>query len=166
MATALLTIEGVLAGSRTPEEPIVTSAPLQAGKALYEALSTVWRLSLITAESDRSTVEHFLAVEGLVKHALVAVRPSHVENDLVAATMHHLGQQRSEGTVGLVVTPSPSVAAQVMGAGVTALLFVPPNYARPEFRPDHERQPRQWDDIEAEITRQRALKARDSRLVV
>lgn len=164
MASALITIEGVLAASRTPEEPVVRSQPISAGKALYEALSSVWRLVVITAETDGEGVLHFLAQEGLTRHALVAtLSPYEKDKSLEAATLRHLEQQRSLGAVGLLVTPSPQAAAETMKKGCPTLLFVPPIYARPEWRPDHHKVPKQWDAIEAEVTRQRALRAADRR---
>lgn len=140
------------------------SQPIPAGKALYEALSSVWRIVVITNETDVEGVNHFLGQEGLTRHALVVARsPLWAETSLEDSTPVILDQQRSQGTVGLVVTPSPEAAARIMQKGCPALLFVPPVYARPEWRPDHHKVPKQWDAIEAEVTRQRALKATDRR---
>jgi hypothetical protein len=66
--------------------------------------------------------------------------------------------------LSLVVSSDPEAVLQVSEAGFPSLFFVNPAYRWAEYRPDRKRLPKPWQDIDQEMTRQRELKATDSRL--
>lgn len=49
--------------------------------------------------------------------------------------------------VMLVVEPDPDIAVDLMADGYTTMLFLHPEYAKPEWRPDHEHAMKTWDEI-------------------
>lgn len=159
-----MTVEGVLAHPG-PSGRVAAGLPIEEGHRLYYALATQWRVMMITAERDPDPVETWLRREGFRDFAgLAALGPQERSDSLKMATLHHIRKQRAHGHVGLLVTSSPPAAAASMRMGVPALLFASPTYLRPEFRPDHDRTPRPWDEIQEEVDAQEEMHKRDARL--
>lgn len=145
--TAVVCIEGVLCKGKPPNGP-----PVWEGLKLYHALASQFKVVLDSTHDDFTDIEHWCKVNGLNRHVLVLARDDpNASDDMVRDT--HLCEWRSQGFgVELYVTASPYTAKLMMGAGVITLLLAHPAFARPEFRPDHDRGMKPWAAIEAEVT--------------
>ena len=66
--------------------------------------------------------------------------------------------------IGLVVAADPETILQVTKAGMPAVMFINPAYRWAEYRPDKRKLPRSWQEIDAEVIRQKELRAGDPRL--
>lgn len=154
--TVVVELEGVLCKGSPPN-----GAPVWAGIQCYHALATQFRLVVDCDHDDITDIEHWLKVNGLTRHTLVLQRePEQAAQSPAELRLAHLGEWRAHGfDIALWLTSSPVVAARMMEAGVTALVFAHPKFLRPEYRPDHEAAgPKPWDEIEDEVTKQMALR--------
>ena len=145
----MVCLEGVLCKGFPPN-----GAPVWDGLKLYHALATQYKVVLDSGHDDYTDIEHWCQVNGLARHVLVMARDATeeaLEGPVLAS--RHLDEWRGQGfDVSLYVTADPAVAATMLARGVTTLLLTHPAYARPEFRPDHDRGLRSWEQIEAEVT--------------
>jgi hypothetical protein len=159
--TAVVDLEGVLCKGSPPN-----GAPVWTGIQTYHALATQFRLVVDTAHDDITEIEHWLKVNSLNRHTLVLqCEPEEAALGPVELRQAHLAEWRAHGfDIALWVTSDPLVAASMMRAGITSLLFAHPQFARPEHRPDHESTLRPWDAIEEEITAQLALREQAPRI--
>lgn len=130
------------------------------GIQLYHSLATQFRLVVDSSHDDINDIEHWLQVNALKRHTLILHRePEQAHLDDLMLRRTHLGEWRGQGfDVALYVTSSPSVAAAMMNQGCPALLLAHPQFARPEYRPDHQAAMRPWNEIEDEITGALALR--------
>ena len=71
---------------------------------------------------------------------------------------------RGRGQVDYVVTSDPKLAAKLLEAGITTVMFLQPTYISEKFRPDSREGRKSWADIEDEITRQQELYVEDHRV--
>lgn len=155
--TVVLCMEGVLVRGHPPN-----GEPVWVGLQMYHALRSQFRLVLDTTHDDFTDIEHWCAVNGLKSHVLTLAREAGQDglHDL-AVRLGHLREWRSQGfDISLYVTAEPATAANMLREGVPTLLLAHPAYARPEFRPDHERGMKPWAEIEDEVTE--AAKVKDT----
>lgn len=146
---AVICLEGVLCKGFPPN-----GAPIPDGLKLYASLAHQYKVVLDSHHGDITEVEHWCRINGLERHALAMPRDAG-EDGLEAPVLAgvHLAAWKAQGfDIALYVTADPAVATITLTAGVITLLLVHPSYARPEFRPDHERGMKPWADIEAEVT--------------
>jgi hypothetical protein len=71
---------------------------------------------------------------------------------------------RGRGQVDYVITSDPKLAAKLLEAGVTSLLFLQPIYISEKFRPDSSEGRKSWAQIQDEIVRQQELYVEDHRV--
>lgn len=160
MATYVaMCVEGVLA--RAGSAP-AQRQPIPEGVRLYEALRKIYKIVLLTSGSD-STVEDWLSRQGIKGYTVLAGKPRPEDYPKFAdLRADQLMDLRAHGyALELFVDANPAAVARAIELGVTGLVFASPKYLRPEFRPDAETKVRAWDEIEAEIGRQNALRARE-----
>lgn len=151
--SVVIAVEGVL---RSP-----TGQPLPEGVLLYNAFAPIVRVVLVLDDLDQDEAVHWLRTEGLKSHAeLVLTDPRYQEAEL---RRHQLERARARSAVDLLIDPSPLNVAEALKLGISGLLFSQPRYLRPEFRPDVKGDIRRWDEVEAEVARQRDLHAADKR---
>lgn len=142
-----IALEGVL---RAP----IGSGPIPEGLELYRSLVTTQRVAVVLDDLDQPGAALWLKKEGLADYVMLhPMRP--VDEDRVA----QLRRLRALGGVSMVIDPDPQAVAGAMKMGITGLLFAQPKVARPEFRPDFEREPRPWDSMVAEVEFQRTVEA-------
>lgn len=153
--TAMMAVEGVLGVS---DEFTITMMPSDEGRALYEGLSHVYRMVLVTSEPDESRVEHWLRSQGIQEYAQVLTPAPGWSGEPIDARAAQLrGLRASRTAVGLVVDTSPLVVVHAMSVGVTGLLFGPPRPA-PGRVDLGKRRVRDWSAIEGELDMQRGLR--------
>lgn len=149
----LLALEGVLRSA--------TGIPIHHGMSLYWSLCSQHRV-VLCLDGPTPAAERWLMLEGLTAHDhMIDASVARVGMDL---RDRQSDVERSMGTVDLLVDPSPERCAKGLQKGITSLLFLHPQYLRPEFRPDSHKPIRAWSQIEAEIEQQ-ALISRDPRLL-
>jgi hypothetical protein len=143
--------------------------PVVPGIKMVRAVNAEYQLVLSTPQIDPSAVEFWLRINGMTQPSfydeLLYREDSQADLTNPALLARHAGQLRANGyDVGLVVSSDPEAILQVTEMGFPSLLFVNPAYRWGEYRPDHKRLPRPWQDIDDEVIRQRELKAKDPRL--
>lgn len=145
---AIVCLESVLCKGFPPN-----GAPVWEGLKLYHALATQFKVVLDSTHDDITQVEHWCRVNGLERHILTLHNDIDVDASEALIRDLHLVTWRGQGLdIEVYVTASPATARTMMGAGITTLLLAHPAYARPEFRPDHERGLKPWAEIEEEVT--------------
>lgn len=158
--TVVIELEGVLCKGSPPN-----GAPVWSGIQVYHALATQFRLVVDSAHDDITDIEHWLKVNNLSRHTLVLQREVSDPTASLGLREAHRAEWRAHGfDIALWLTSDPQVAASMMKAGITTLLFAHPQFARPEHRPDHESTLRTWDAIEEEVTAQLALREQAPRV--
>lgn len=143
-----MAIEGVL---RDPQSREV----IPSGRILYRALTGVHGVALIS-DGEAVKDQQWLASHGFTDHTFVAEGGS--------SRADQLSRIRTRGTVDFVVEADASLAAEVVAAGTPALFFAVPSYRAPDQMPGVKRLPTSWEDLQAEVTRQRLIKALDTRI--
>lgn len=71
---------------------------------------------------------------------------------------------RGRGSVEYVVTADTELAAELIGKGITTLMFLHPVYMAERFRPDSQEGKKSWHDIREEIVRQQEMYVSDPRV--
>ena len=127
--------------------------PITLGCSIVRCLKGGFRLALSSRETNKELLQYRLRVQGFPTDfftytVLRGVTEAHLsDDDLFSA---HLDTVRSDCTVELVVTASPTRAARAMQRGVTAMMVGNPATAPPSFRPG--RRVRAWAEIEQAVT--------------
>jgi len=156
-STCVIVADGIL---RHP----ISGQPTTVGRRLYTGLATTYRLAVLS--DTHATLATWLRVEGFTPPAEYVVTSQATDPDDPAA--RRLDQLRRLAAYGcaveLVIEPNPAVAAVLLGHGYTVMLLAHPAYAQPSWRPDYTGSSRRWDDLVAEIDRQRTLRSADTRL--
>lgn len=149
-------VEGVLA--RAGESPAARQ-PIPEGLRLFEALRKLYKIVLLTSGED-NVIEDWLRRQGIRGHTALAGPPRAETYDKFATLRaDQLMDLRSHGyALELFIDANPAAVARALELGITGLVFASPKYLRPEFRPDAQTRVRAWDEIEAEIGRQNALR--------
>ena len=163
MSTCLIAVEGVMGEHST----IHGFYPLVDGVRLARALRSEYQIVFSTIQADVASVEFWLKINGMGRPSFYEALSHREDPDLSDPEVleRHASQLRSGGSdLNLVVSSDPEAVLQVSAAGFPALFFVNPTYRWAEYRPDHKRLPKPWQDIDDEMTRQRELKATDPRL--
>lgn len=130
--TIVVTVEGVL-------------RKLTDGSRIHEGVELVGNLqyehsSVFLAHGDCGEAERWLEDTGISYDMVLGAREDRVLQ---------LRRLRYEWgyPVMLVVEPDPDIAVDLMADGYTTMLFLHPEYAKPEWRPDHEHAMKTWDEI-------------------
>jgi hypothetical protein len=166
MSTALISVEGVLG----EHDVFQGFHPLLEGMHLAKALKSQYQVHFATIQADVDSVETWLMMNGMTKpqfyEELIGRDRQWTDLDESALRAEQARNLRSRGyTIGFFVSADPEAVLQATASGIPAMLFVHPSYHWAEYRPDRRRLPKQWQQIEDEVSRQRVLKATDPRLV-
>jgi hypothetical protein len=165
MSTALITVEGVLGEHST----VHGFQPVVEGVRLAKALRSGYQIVFSTTEKDEHSVEFWCRINGMGRPGfyedLLHRDTQRTDYSDPALLVAHAGQLRAAGhDLNLVVSSDPEAVLAVSANGFPCLFFVNPTYRWAEYRPDRKRLPKPWEDIDAEMTRQRELKISDPRL--
>lgn len=152
-----ISLEGVL---RAP----IGLAPIPEGFNLYQALASTYRVAVVLDDVDRDGAALWLRKEGFRDY--VALHPQRlVDRDMLGfdrgtnlpPRVSQYRRLRGVGGIELVIDADPLAITGALQMGMPGLLFTHPRVARPEFRPDHEREPRPWNALVAEVEYQRTV---------
>jgi len=152
MTTAMVAIEGVLGNSPSFQVNMQTD---EVGRRLHAALSSWYRVVLVTSETDTTKVSYWLAMQGFTEvDDLLVNTTDHIHPAKVRA--HQLRALRARRTpVTLVVDGEPEFVAHAMAQGVVGLFYG--TARRAHIREDLAPQPiRSWGAILDEIAVQRS----------
>jgi len=154
---AVVTMDGII---RDPvHDTLITS-----GRDLAVALSADYRVVFLADTDDRDLWDLWLARHDFTEHAFVVERRPEDPEDASIRRVRQIERLRGQGaSVELFIDSDPGVIATVMRLGVPCLLYVHPQYARPEFRPDYQAEIRPWDTLVMELNRTKELRAADPR---
>ena len=137
-----------------------SNSPIYAGMALYRMFSEDMRVVLLSEEKEKThrwLLEHKVnTYDDLVD----STAPGILENP----ELERVKVCRSQGKVGLGVTANVELAKELLEQGIDTLLFLHPNYLRPEFRPDGRQGVRSWKAIEEEMDKQMEMLKEDPRV--
>jgi hypothetical protein len=151
-STAAIAIDGVL---RKPG----LNTPIREGIKLYLTLAATYDIVLVSDQEQDDSLQYWLSLNGVNKH---------VGRILWSDRGGRLDQLRSlrrtGGLVDLVVEPDPACAAELYQDGFTVLVFLSPQYARPEWRPDAEDGIPSWEDLMERVKDDHGMYDGDERL--
>lgn len=155
-----ITAEGVL-------RQIIGGAPISEGRRLYQALSSIYRIIVLTDDPYGDELAGWLNVEAFGPSPLwVIPRLETYGEDGPSVRRQQLAQAQQRGAViSAVIDPDPAICAYLLTQGFLTLCALHPAYAQPEWRPDHDSAIKPWDEIEAAVDRQRELRSKDRRIL-
>lgn len=163
-SSVAITIDGVL---RKPGGPAIPE-----GIRLYKTMAQMYNIILL-ADMEKSDaldtgsayalphqeLEHFLRVEQLDAHSKL------LWSQRGLSRVAQVSQLRNSGLVlDFVISPLPSISADLMAAGFNVLHFMHAQYTRPSWRPDHKAERTSWDDLVDRETALKLAKANDDRM--
>jgi hypothetical protein len=133
MKNVVVTVDGVL---RT----LTDGKRINEGLELLQALDYAnFEFVFLTPKAQADT-EDWLDQEGLGGGLVLGAREDRVAQ--LRKIRHEWGYP-----VDLVIEPDPAVAVELIREGHTVLLFAHPQYAKPDWRPDHKLGMTTWDEI-------------------
>lgn len=156
-STGLFVLDGVIRKAGTNDILI------RQGKVLYLAVAAGMRVGILGG-TDKEHDDWFLRSQYLIKHPDLFEERRSDGPTIEQRRLAQITRARARGSsVEFVVEPNPAVAAYLMDKGVPVLLFMPPRYMHPDFRPDASRESSPWDTLVSTVDYQEALRVNDSR---
>lgn len=160
MSTIAMAITGVLRAE-------IGGGTLAYGARLFRSfLDNGYIVELLSDSLDLTFDNHWLAVNGFTGFGHVF--PSSVVDETIVDT--RLRQVRGikadlQADLQFLVEQDLRVIEKAFANGIPCLAVMVPKYQRPEFRPDFTTGPKPWDDVKAEVDKERLLKASDTRIL-
>jgi len=131
------------------------------GAAIYKSFNENYRVILMTTDKEKTSV--WLKTNNLSKNIDDLWQ---IEEDVLGEPeMKAIDTIRSKGKIDFVVTNDLELTKKLLEVGVIVMLFVHPQYIRPEFRPDGRSGKKSWDEITGELDLQQGLYDEDIRLM-
>lgn len=143
----LFAIDGVLKGDK--------ESTIRDGLVLYHALRANNQVTLLSNESYQDA-DRWLRINGLQDFDVLMGNEIELPGETVREAQIRVAKAR--GPVAMLVDPDPAVIATVYEHGIIGLLFVAPEFAAPQYRPDAPRKFRSWTDIEQAVDEHRLAK--------
>ena len=130
------------------------------GAAIYKSFNENYRVILMTTDKEKTSV--WLKTNNLSKNMddLWEIE----DNPLGDSELRAIETIRSKGKIDFVVTNDLELAKRLIEVGIIVMLFVHPQYIRPEFRPDGRSGIKSWAAITEELDIQQGLYDEDARL--
>jgi rRNA-processing protein FCF1 len=130
------------------------------GSALYKSLNENYRVILLTDDKEKTSV--WLKTNNLAKNMDDLWE---VEDSLLGdSELRAIETIRSKGKIDFVVTNNLDLAKSLIEVGILVMMFLHPQYVRPEFRPDGRSGVKSWQAITEELDIQQGLYDEDKRL--
>ena len=137
-----------------------TGAPNRQGITLYRTLREYTQVFLLCSHKEKDT--------RWLKENKINLVDDLVGEDIPLSIdwleWRQVEYCRGRGQVDYVFTSDPKLAAKLLEAGVTTLLFLQPVYISEKFRPDSAEGRKSWAEIQDEIIRQQELYVGDHRV--
>lgn len=137
-----------------------SSAPIYSGMALYRMFSEDMRVVLLSEDKEKThrwLLEHKInTFDDLIDNNVPGV--------LEDPEFEQVKYCRSQGKIELVVTANIELAKKLLEEGIDTLMFLHPNYLRPEFRPDGRQGIRSWAAVQDEMDKQMEMLREDPRV--
>lgn len=146
----IVALDGVLSSE--------TGEPIRNGVALFYALSSGHRVSLVTDRSKQDA-EHWLHSHGIVNYDDL------IDNSFALEGEHLRKRQvtiaRANSPVEMYVDNDHEMITWAFEQGMTAVLFAHPSYLPIRHRPDAPKAIRKWGDIQDAIKKNNIAKSLD-----
>jgi hypothetical protein len=137
-----------------------SSAPIYSGMALYRMFSEDMRVVLLSENKEKThrwLLEHKInTFDDLIDNSVPGVSED--------PEFEQVKYCRSQGKIELVVTANIELAKKLLEEGIDTLMFLHPNYLRPEFRPDGRQGIRSWAAVQDEMDKQMEMLREDPRV--
>jgi hypothetical protein len=142
-----------------------TTAPLPLGITLYHSLSSNFNI-LLYSEQDRKSVDYWLTIEALNKHAAVEYNEdSRIWNTSPGRKVNQLNSLRQRGYhISLVIEPDPTASEMMINNGFSVMTFTHSQYALPQWRPDYAIERPSWQGFVDAAYKIAELKALNEKL--
>lgn len=153
----VMPIEGILrkevGGQLNPE-----------GYHLYRALSAMYRIILVTYETNHQRVTSWLEQENILVYDDILYGDMCI-NTLESYWENMIRILRMRGyNVSLVVVNGPQEAREVANTHVPVLMYTQPAYALPEWLPGSRKGAEAWDALVDKIETERSARISDKRM--
>ena len=136
------------------------NAPIPQGISLYRTLKEKGRVLILCNDKVRD--------ERWLKENKINLLDDIVDSNLPSVTEDPSWRQveycRGQWQIDMVVTADPELAAKLLSAGITTLMFLHPLYITEKFRPDSRQGVKPWGDIVNEIKYQQESIIDDHRI--
>jgi hypothetical protein len=136
------------------------------GFYLYRTLSSMYRVILVTYESDRRRVTDWLDKEGIFNYDDLLLPMTLAGNWVTEGYWTNIIRiLRMRGyNISLVVVNGPQDALDVTNASVPVLMYSQPSYALPEWLPDTPKGALAWNALVDKIETEREVRLNDKRM--
>ena len=135
------------------------------GFYLYRTLSAMYRVILVTYETDHDRVIDWLDKEGIFGYDEVLHPIQWCLNSLESYMENVIRVLRIRGyTVSLVVVNGPGDARDVLSASVPVLMFSQPAYGLPDWLPGSRKGHESWEALVDKVEAERMARLRDKRM--
>lgn len=136
------------------------NTPIKQGFALYRTLKEKDRVLLLCTHKGKD--DRFLKENKVnLVDDLVGPDVPFLEESIEFRQVAHC---RANGPVDLVITGDPVVAARLLEAGITTMLFMHPSYISEKFRPDSRQGVKPWAELTEGIIKQQEAVVEDHRV--
>lgn len=151
----IMSIEGLL--TKTPN--LHTEPPTVLGKTLFATFKDQHRLLLLSTNPNVELVKGWLLKERFKGYASLQCIPSNTTLTPSQWKADAVRTMLSEGwEVGMFFDADPAAVKAVFMEGVASFLLASPQYARPEWRPDVDKNIRPWDELVSTIEKEALVK--------
>ncbi len=156
VGTVAIALEGVLQAESG-------GAVIPAGRAMYGGLAKAYSIAVVS-DLDPEKALHWLKVNEFDQHSyFVPSEPTDPEG-IGERRVLQLQRLRAFGCdVQFLVDCNPEIARSVYLNGFPCMLYLSPQYLRPEHRPDFSGEIKPWDEMVDEVDRVIEIRTSDSR---
>jgi hypothetical protein len=137
------------------------SKPILTGIVMYATLASFNRMTLLTDMKEADAIR-WLDENKVVDYDRIIDSSVYLTDE--EPIKRQINLARSQGGVALFITNNPTHWAYAFDLGIPSVMFGVPSYTRAEFRPDAPKKLRAWNDIEASVAKQNAMRTQDRRL--
>jgi hypothetical protein len=135
------------------------------GFHLYRTLSSMYRVILVTWETQNNRTKNWLEQENILVYDDVLYMGSMCINSLESYWENIIRILRMRGyNISVVVVNGPQEAREVINASVPVLMYTQPAYGLPEWLPGSRRGAEEWDALVDKIETERSARMNDKRM--
>lgn len=135
------------------------------GFYLYRTLSSMYRVILVTYETENNRTKNWLDKEGIFNYDDILYGGSLCINMLESFWANMIRILRMRGyNISLVLVNGPSEARDVANASVPVLMYTQPAYGLPEWLPGSQRGAEAWESLVNKVETERAARLSDKRM--
>ena len=135
------------------------------GFYLYRTLQSMYRIVLVSTETNRQRMVDWLDKEGIFGYDDLLLPMGMALNTLEGLWTNIIRVTHRHGyNLAMAVLNGPEDAVEVLNMGVPVLLYAQPAYGLPEWLPGARRGTEAWDELVDKIDTERAARINDRRM--